>query len=51
METNLEGVKSKESVKLKEIEKITTAANNNKTTGDTDKDTGERESKKTETQT
>ena len=31
LETNLESVKSKENVKLKEIEKLTTATNNNKT--------------------
>ena len=41
LETNLESVKSKESIKSKETEKITTAANNNKT-----ENTGERESEK-----
>ena len=41
LETNLESVKSKESVKLKETEEIITTANNNKT-----EDTGERKSEK-----
>ena len=41
LEINLESVKSKESVILKETEKITTTASNNKT-----EDTGERESEK-----
>ena len=41
LETNLEKVKSKEGVKLKETEKIAITANNNKT-----EDTGERKSEK-----
>ena len=41
LEINLETVKSKESVKLKKTEKITTTANSNKM-----EDTGERESEK-----
>ena len=41
LETNLESVKPKESVKSKETEEIITTANNNKT-----EDTGEKKSKK-----